>query len=140
MAATPALLLTSVSILTFPTGGNPPVDLDLDPADGWLKLANLGGVGAELVLAGGVLNGDLSPLPPVDLGGVLDGDLASLFPADLGGDMLNTLATFSSSLELRPSSAAVFSIAPQTLIHRLRKIPRLSLPSLSDIDSTLSLN
>ena len=103
------------------------VDFCLAPVDG-LKLADLGGVGAELVLGGGVLDGDL------------DGDLVPLFPADLGGDMLNTLATFSSSLGLRPSSAAVFSMAPQTLVHRLRKSPRLSLPSLCDMNSTLSLN
>ena len=127
MAATPALLLMSVSNLTFPTsGGGPVVDFRLVPVGGWLKLANLGGVGAVLVLAGGVLGGDL------------DGDLVSLFPADLGGDMLNTLATFSSSSGLSPNSAVVFSIAPQTCIHRLRKIPRLSLSSLLDIDSTLS--
>ena len=129
MAATPVLLLTSGSILIFPTGGRGTVvDFCLVPVDGLLKLADLGGVGAELVLAGGVLGGDL------------DGDLVSLFPADLGGDMLSALATFSSSLGLSPSSAVVFSIAPQTLIHRLRKIPRLSLPPLSDIDSTVSLN
>ena len=91
-----------------------------------LKLADLGGVGAELVLAGGVLGGDL------------DGDLVSLFPADFGGDMTNKLAMFSSSSRLSPKSAVVFSIAPQTFIHRPRKIPRLSLPPLSDIDSTVS--
>ena len=46
------------------------------PVNGSLKLAGLGGVGAELVLGGGVLDGDLVPL----------------FPADLGGVMINTLA------------------------------------------------
>ena len=119
----------SVSNLTFPTsGGGPVVDFCLVPVDGLLKLADLGGVGVELVLAVGVLGGDL------------DGDLVSLFPADLGGDMINTLATLSSSLGSSPKSAAVFSIAPQTLFHRLRKSPRLSLPSLLDMNSTLSLN
>ena len=58
-----------------------------------LLLAELGGVGAALVLAGGVLSGDLSPLLPVDLGGVL---------------MMGVLARLSSSLGLRPRSAAVF--------------------------------
>ena len=135
MAATPVLLLlTSGSTLIFPTDGTV-VDFCLVPVGGWLKLANLGGVIAVLVLAGGVLGGDLTP---VDMGGVLDGDLASLFPADMGGVMLSTLATFSSSSGLSPNSAVVFSMAPQTLIHRLRKIPRLSLPPLSDIDSTVS--
>ena len=72
-----------------------------------LKLADLGGVGAELVLAGGVLGGDL------------DGDLVSLFPADFGGDMTNKLAMFSSSLVLSPRSVAVFPMALHTLVHRL---------------------
>ena len=127
MAATPVLLLMSGSILIFPTGGRGTVvDFCLVPVDGLLKLANPGGVGAELVLAGGVLGGDL------------DGDLVSLFPANFGGDMTNKLAMFSSSSRLSPKSAVVFSIAPQTFIHRPRKIPRLSLSSLLDIDSTLS--
>ena len=120
MAATPALLLTSVSNLTFPTsGGGPVVDFCVVPVGRWLKLANLGGVGAELVLAGGVLGGDLAPLLSVDLGGVLDGDLASLFPADLGGVMLSVFARSSSSLVLSPRSVAVFPMALHTLVHRL---------------------
>ncbi len=94
--------------------------------DGLLKLAGLGGVGAELVLGGGVLDGDL------------DGDLVSLFPANLGGDMTNTLAMFSSSSGLSPNSAVVFLMALHTLVHRLRKSPRVSLPSFSDMNSAVS--
>ena len=128
----------SGSTLNFPTsGGGPVVDLALVPAGGELKLADLGGVSAELVLAVGVLGGDLAL---VDVGGVLDddldGELVPLFPSDLGGDMTSALATSSSSLGLSPSSAVVFSMAPQTLVHRLRKIPHVSLASRSDIDST----
>ena len=104
------------------------VDFCLAPVDGLLKLADLGGVGAELVLAGGVLGGDLD--------GDLDGELVSLFTANFGGDMTNTLAMFSSSSGLSPNSAVVFSIALHTLVHRLRKSPRVSPPS--DIDSTVS--
>ena len=107
MAATP-LLLTSRSILIFPTGGRGTVvDFCLAPVDGLLELAGLGGVGAELVLGGGVLDGDL------------DGDLVSLFPANFGGDMTNKLAMFSSSLVLSPRSVAVFPMALHTLVHRL---------------------
>ena len=130
MAATPVLLLMSGSILIFPIAGRGiVVDFCLAPADGLLELASLGGVGAELVLGGGVLSG-----------GDLDGDLDSLFPANLGGDMTNRLAMFSSSSWLSPKSAVVFSIAPLTFIHRSRNIPRLSLPPLSDMNSTVSLN
>ena len=93
------------------------------PVNGSLKLAGLGGVGAELVLGGGVLDGDL------------DGDLVPLFPADLGGVITNTLATSSVSLGLSPRSAAVFSSAPQTLVHRCRKSPRVFPPSLSDMNT-----
>ena len=50
-----------------------------------MKLADLGGVGAELVLAGGVLGGDLD--------GDLDGELVSLFTANFGSDMTNTLGS-----------------------------------------------
>ena len=118
----------SGSILIFPIAGRGiVVDFCLAPVGGLLELASLGGVGAELVLGGGVLSG-----------GDLDGDLDSLFPANLGGDMTNRLAMFSSSSWLSPKSAVVFSIAPLTFIHRPRNIPRLSLPPLSDIDSTLS--
>ena len=102
------------------------VDFCLAPVGGLLKLAGLGGVGAELVLGGGVLDGDL------------DGDLVSLFPANLGGDMTNTLAMFSSSSGLSPNSAVVFSMAPQTCIHRLRNIPHLSFFPLSDMNSAVS--
>ena len=91
-----------------------------------LKLAGLGGVGAELVLGGGVLDGDL------------DGDLVSLFPANFGGDMTNTLAMFSSSSGLSPNSAVVFSIALHTCVHRLRKSPRVSFFSSSDMNSAVS--
>ena len=138
MAATPALLLISGSVLTFPIGGTL-VDSRPVPVDGLLKLADLGGVGAELVLAGGVLGGVLTP---VDLGGVLggDGDLVPLLPADLGGDILKALARFSSSLGSRPNSAAVFSTAPHTCVHRRRKIPRVCPPSLVDMNSAVSLN
>ena len=124
------LLFTSGSILIFPTAGRDvAVDFCLVPADGLLELASLGGVGAELVLGGGVLGvGDL------------DGDSDSLFPANLGGDMTNRLAMFSSSSWLSPRSAVVFSIAPLTFIHRSRNIPRTCLPSLVDINSTVSLN
>ena len=104
------------------------MDFCLVPVDGSLKLANLGGVGAELVLGGGVLDRDL------------DGDLVPLFPADLGGVMANTLATASSSLGLSPRSAAVFSSAPQTLVHRRRNSPRVFPPSLVDMNTTSSLN
>ena len=72
-----------------------------------LELAGLGGVGAELVLAGGVLGGDL------------DDDLVSLFTANFGGDMTNKLAMFSSSLVLSPRSLAVFPMALHTLVHHL---------------------
>ena len=104
------------------------MDFCLVPVDGSLKLAILGGVGAELVLGGGVLDRDL------------DGDLVPLFSADLGGVMANTLATASSSLGLSPRSAAVFSSAPQTFVHRRRKSPRDSPLSLSDMNTTSSLN
>ena len=121
------MLLMSGSILIFPTAGRGiVVDFCLAPADGLLKLASLGGVGAELVLGGGVLGG-----------GDLDGDLDSLFPANLGGDMTNRLAMFSSSSWLSPKSAVVFSIAPLTLIHRPRNIPRDFPPSLSDMNTPL---
>ena len=124
-AATPVLLLMSGSILVFPTAGRGiVVDFCLAPADGLLKLASLGGVGAELVLGGGVLGGG-------------DGDLDSLFPANLGGDMTNRLAMFFSSSWLSPKSAVVFSIAPLTLIHRPRNIPRDFPPSLSDMNTPL---
>ena len=130
MAATPVLLFTSGSILIFPTDGRGiVVDFCLAPADGLLKLASLGGVGAELVLGGGVLGG-----------GDLDGDLDSLFPANLGGDMTNKLAMFSSSSWLSPKSAVVFSIAPLTFIHRPRNIPRLSFFPPSDMNSAVSLD
>jgi len=120
----------SGSILIFPIAGRGiAVDFCLVPAGGLLELASLGGVGAVLVLGGGVLGvGDL------------DGDSVSLFPANLGGDMTNRLAMFSSSSWLSPKSAVVLSIAPLTFIHRSRNIPRLSLPPLSDMNSTVSLN
>ena len=102
------------------------VDFCLAPVDGLLELAGLGGVGAELVLGGGVLDGDL------------DGDLVSLFPANFGGDMTNTLAMFSSSSGLSPNSAVVFSIALHTWVHRLRKSPRVSFFPLSDMNSAVS--
>ena len=113
------------------SGGGPEVDLVSIPVGGGLKLAAPGGVSAVLVLAVG-------DLALVELGGVLggDGDPVPLLPADLGGDMTKTLAMSSSSLGLSPSSAAVFLMAPQTLIHRVRKIPHVSLASRSDIDST----
>ena len=111
MAATP-LLLTSRSILIFPTGGRGTVvDFCLAPVDGLLELAGLGGVGAELVLGGGVLDGDLD--------GDLVGELVSLFTANFGGVMTNKLAMFSSSLVLSPRSVAVFPMALHTLVHRL---------------------
>ena len=124
----------SGSILIFPTAGRGiVVDFCLAPADGLLKLASLGGDGAELVLGGGVLGGG-------DLDGDLDGDLVPLLLADLGGVITNTLATSSVSLGLSPRSAAVFSSAPQTLVHRRRNSPRDSPPSLSDMNTTSSLN
>ena len=97
-----------------------------------MKLADLGGVGAELVLAGGVLGGDLD--------GDLDGELVPLFTADLGGVMLSVFARSSSSLGLSPRSVAVFPMALHTLVHRLRKSPRVSPPSLRDMNPTVSLS
>ena len=128
------LLLASSSVLTWPTGGGPLVDLYLVPVDGSLELAPLGGVGAVLVLGGGVPDGDLdsglAPFTPVDLGDLVE-DLAPSLPG-LGGVLIaNNSANCSSSLLESPTSVAVRWTESQTLPHRLLKSPRLAAIFLS---------
>ena len=105
------------------------MDLCLVPVDGSLELAPLGGVGAVLVLGGGVLDGDLdsclAPFTPVDLGD-LAVDLAPSLPG-LGGVLIaNNSANGSSSLLESPTSVAVRRTDSQTLVHRLLNSPRFA--------------